>query len=50
MFIRDKYVYMHETPFNHREEIYREETHGKLYHADIFSLLTIENYVNSLFY
>ena len=25
----------------HREEIYREETRGKLCHADIFSLLTI---------
>ena len=35
----------------HREEIYREETRGKLCHADIFSrLLTIENYINSLFY
>jgi hypothetical protein len=29
---------------------YREETRGKLCHADIFSLLTIENYINSLFY
>ena len=28
---------------DHREEIYREETRGKLCHADIFSLLTIEN-------
>ena len=35
---------------DHREEIYREETRGKLCHADIFSLLTIENYINSLFY
>jgi hypothetical protein len=35
----------------HREEIvYREETRGKLCHADVFSLLTIENYINSLFY
>ena len=34
----------------HREEMYREETRGKLCHADIFSLLTIENYINSLFY
>ena len=29
---------------------YREEIRGKLCHADIFSLLTIENYINSLFY
>ena len=34
----------------HREEMYREETRGKLCHADIFSLLTIENYIISLFY
>jgi hypothetical protein len=39
-----------EPPYNHREEIYREETRGKLCHADILSLLTIENYINSLFY
>jgi hypothetical protein len=37
-------------PPGHREEIYREVTRGKLCHADIFSLLTIENYINSLFY
>ena len=36
--------------YRYREEIYREETRGKLCHADIFSLLTIENYINSLFY
>ena len=36
--------------YNHREEIYREEIRGKLCHADIFSLFTIENYINSLFY
>jgi hypothetical protein len=29
---------------------YREETRGKLCHADIFSLFTMENYINSLFY
>jgi hypothetical protein len=34
----------------HREEIYREGTLGKLCHADIFSLLAIENDINSLFY
>ena len=38
------------THLGHIEEIYREETRGKLCHADIFSLLTIENYINSLFY
>jgi hypothetical protein len=33
------------------EERYtREETPGKLCHADIFSLFTIENYINSVFY
>ena len=43
-------VRVQETLQHHREEIYREETRGKLCHADIFILLTIENYINSLFY
>ena len=37
-------------PQDTEKRLYREETRGKLCHADIFSLLTIENYINSLFY
>ena len=36
-------------PRYHREEIYREETRGKLCHADILSLLTIKNYTRSYY-
>jgi hypothetical protein len=41
---------MHDLIVQAQRRVYCEETRGKLCHADIFSLLTIENYINSLFY